>query len=429
MNDRGQGGALILGGRLFGSPLVNGALLENDTTLDIDATTLIGLVAVGDTFTLAGESGSPTHTVTGGPFYLTVGNAIASITFSTAIAAGGVADDAAVTFADNRMGEVVSWTLDNSGLELIETTVKGITHKTFRGGLHAFEGSAAALLDYLDTKQGALIDAIATGSPDGTIASLILEVAPSRFLYGGAVLRHFASTSPETGPVVVGFTFRGTGEFLFSIGGALDTFTDSDKNLSAHTPDLGFGGWTYSGAANEWTIKSNKANKTLTDNDTQFCRSDNDIADDDFEVFADYTRSSGGDFAGEREGLYLLAHKSTAIANGEGVEVVFVRSGPGTVNFRIIRRDSSGVEQQNVLLASITITTGNSLRIGATVSGLEVQGWTEPAGGGTRTNRGSVVTLTADLRDGDHKRIGLTGRSESSSPGPTMDNLEVILNP
>ena len=66
-NQRGQSGGLILGGLLVGSPLVNGALSQSATTMDIDATSLTGVVIIGDTFTLAGESGSPTHTVTGGP--------------------------------------------------------------------------------------------------------------------------------------------------------------------------------------------------------------------------------------------------------------------------------------------------------------------------------------------------------------------------
>ncbi len=430
-SDRGQSGALILGGRLFGSPLVNGALSENDTTMDINGAELTGLVAVDDTFTLAGEAGSPTHTVTGGPFYVTSGGAISGIAFTPAIAASGVADNAAVSFADNRMGEVRSWTIDNAGLEMIDDTVKGDAHRTFKGGLHVFSGSAAALLDYDDVKQAALIDAIATGSPDGAIASLILEVAPSRFFYGGVVLRHFTVGSPESDPVIVGFTFQGTDQVLLSWPpeGFLDTFTDTDRNLVDHTPDLGFGGWTYSGAANGWVVLGNKAVKqVVVSNDTQFCRSDSDVADDEFDIFADYTRGSGGDFNGERQGLYLLAHKTTAIANGEGVEVVFIRSSASQMHFRLIRRDSAGVEQQNFFQAVITITPSNSLRMGATVSGLDVQLWTEPAGGGTRTNRGSPATLTLDLRDGDHKRCGLTGHSESGVPRATMDNLTVTLN-
>ncbi len=425
MNDRGQGGALIVGGRLFGSPLVNGALLQNDTTMDIDGSTLVGVVAVGDTFTLAGESGTPTHTVTGGPFFVTGGNAISSITFSTAIAAGGVADDAAVSFADNRMAEVKSWTVDQAGFEMIEDTVKGDTHKTYRGGLNTFTGSAAAWLDYLDTQQAALIDAIANDPPDGAIASLILEVAPSRFFYGGVVLASFVSASPDNGLVPVGFTFQGTGQVLVSWGGAFDDFTDGDGNLSGHTPPLGFGGWTYSGAANEWVISGNKALKSNTST-IAFCRSDTNIAEDTFEVYGDYTRNAVDDTGG-RCGLYLLASSVTAIANGEGVLVEFRRSDASRMDLYIVRRDSSGVEQQSSNVATITIATSTSLRIGATVSGLNVTAWTEPAGGGVRTDRGTLV-LGVDIRDGAHSRIGMTGRAGTFT-GSFMDNLTVNINP
>ena len=206
----------------------------------------------------------------------------------------------------------------------------------------------------------------------------------------------------------------------------LDLFADTDRSLKDHVPNFGFNGWTYSGAADEWKIISNKGSKTFTDNDTQFCRSNNDILDDAFEVFIDYYKSGAGCFQFERSGLYFLAHRATAIALGEGVEVAFVSGTGDNVNIRIIRRDSAGAEQQNVLLAAITIGAGASLRLGATVSGVEVQVWTEPAGGGGRTDRGSATTLTVDLRDGYHKRIGLTGRGECNAPQSTIDNLTVL---
>lgn len=89
-----------LGGSLAGAPFVNGAAIAGATHISIDnngASTLVGTIQPGDTFVIAGEAGSPVHTVTGGP-WMTVGNAIAAMTFTGAIAAGGVADNAAVTF-------------------------------------------------------------------------------------------------------------------------------------------------------------------------------------------------------------------------------------------------------------------------------------------------------------------------------------------
>ena len=213
-NARGQDGGLILGGLLVGSPLVNGALIENDTTMDIDAVSLTGVVIVGDTFTLSGEAGSPTHTVTGGPFYVAAGNAIASITFSTGVAAGGVANNAAVSFTSNSVAEIRSWNL-TAEIEIIDGTVKGDTHRIFKGGLAKWNGSATAWLDYLDTQQAALIDAIASGSPDGTIAGLMFQVASGQTWYGAAELSSFVTDSPEGSALVpVTFEFQGSGQVL-----------------------------------------------------------------------------------------------------------------------------------------------------------------------------------------------------------------------
>lgn len=72
---------------------VTTALVKDDTTLalTLPAGTVIG---VGDTFRLAGETGSPVHTVL---THTETGGKTTSLTFSPA-AAGAVAEDAAVTF-------------------------------------------------------------------------------------------------------------------------------------------------------------------------------------------------------------------------------------------------------------------------------------------------------------------------------------------
>jgi hypothetical protein len=176
MTDRGQDGLLSLGGYLDGSPLLNGALTEGLTQMDIDATSLKGVVIVGDTFTIAGESGSPTHTVTNGPFYVTVANEVNNIDFTPGIAAGGVANNAAVTFTSHSIAEITAWSLDEVTIEQADDTVKGDTHRTFKGGLASWRGSATALLDYGDADQATLIDAGAT-SGVGTLAGIVLRTA------------------------------------------------------------------------------------------------------------------------------------------------------------------------------------------------------------------------------------------------------------
>src|SRR4051812_10958269 len=110
---RGMDGFLSLGGILVASagPLVNGALIAAAQTLNLDGTALTGVVAPGDTFTLAGEAGTPVHTVTGG-FYIAAANAITGLTFTPGIAGGGVADNAAITFTSNAVGEARLWGLN-----------------------------------------------------------------------------------------------------------------------------------------------------------------------------------------------------------------------------------------------------------------------------------------------------------------------------
>lgn len=294
------------------------------------------------------------------------------------------------------------------------------------GGITDLEAGVDGLFRDDDASQVALFDALTTRE------AIDVQLAPA----GSSGVNAWGQTGfvsrwsiggPVDGPARFSSSIVGTGgaSQLFPVIVALDTFTDSDGNLSGHTPDLGFGGWTYSGAANEWEIDTNRANKPDTDTGPHFCRSDNDLVDDELEMYGDYTRNAVDDGA-ERHGLYVLASGTTAIANGEGVLVEFRRSGGGRMDLLIVRRDAAGVEQQSTNTGGITIATGTSLRIGLTVSGLVVTAWTEPSGGGTRTTRGTL-TLGVDLRDGDHQRAGLTGRAGLFT-GSFMDNLTFIRN-
>lgn len=293
------------------------------------------------------------------------------------------------------------------------------------GGVTDFEAAVEGLYADGNASQVALFEALNNRTKIDVQLVPAGSSATDAWSQSGFV-RKWSIGGPVDGPARFSSSIIGTGGAsalaLFTL--ALDTFTDTDRNLSAHTPDSGFGGWTYSGDADEWTIASNRADKKNTSPAAvQFCRSDKDIADDNFEVYFDFFRSS--DNQTERDGLYLLAHKSNDIALGEGVEVSLHRNSanPSIVNVRFIRRDSAGVIQQDVIVApSISFV---DMRLGATVDGLDVQVWTEPIGGGSRTNRGSAVTMTADLRDGDHRRIGMLAFSRSTPPA-SFDNLTVI---
>ena len=218
-NFRGLDGALILGGALNKVPITRGTLVATDATMDIDRGGLLGIVAVGDLFTIPTETGTPTHTVTGSTFRVVIASVVSAITFTPAIATGGVANNSTVLFSSNSTGEITAWDL-TADMVMLDDTVKGDTHKTFKGGVVQWSGTASGLLDYLDTQQAALIDEIATGTPDGTVAALMFQVETSdtshKTWYGAVELSNFVTTSPagDTGIVPVTFNFQGSGQVL-----------------------------------------------------------------------------------------------------------------------------------------------------------------------------------------------------------------------
>ena len=208
----GKDGAFVLGGILDGSPLVKGALSQGATQMNIDAASLIGVVLVGDTFTLAGESGTPTHTVTGGP-YVAVTNEIDNLTFTPAIATGGVTDNAAVTFAANSVSQVTKFDL---AVDLENKQLVFMSDKWYRaiGTVGKWNGSAEVALDYGDLRQKAFIDAIATTTPNTAGFALVLRVATSKQFYGAVVGSGFRVTQGAGDMVTAAFNFVGNGAVL-----------------------------------------------------------------------------------------------------------------------------------------------------------------------------------------------------------------------
>ena len=208
---RGQDGLLILGGELVGTPEITISYATGVSQVQITGggSTLTGVVMVGDIFTIG--AGSQSYTV-GGSFFAATGNAVATLPITPVIATV-VATGATVAFESHSVAELRSWTLAPA-LDLIEDTVKGDKHKTFQGGLAGHTGSAMAWLDAGDTYQAALLDKIAAGTPDGTVAAMAFRVAAGKFLYGAAVLSGFSIDSPD-GSALVGVTFN------FTISGPL----------------------------------------------------------------------------------------------------------------------------------------------------------------------------------------------------------------
>jgi hypothetical protein len=202
---RGQDGLLILGGEVVGSPLARTVYATSVTVIAVTGggSTLTGVLMVGDIFSIAGGT---SYTVTTSAIVAGT-NAFSNIAFTPAIATA-IASSAAVSFQTHSVAELKAWTLD-SLIETVEDTVKGDKHKTYVGALAGHSGTASALLDGADTYQAALLNKIATASPDGTTAALAFRIASGKLLYGAAVLSNFAIASPEGSALVtINFSFQ-----------------------------------------------------------------------------------------------------------------------------------------------------------------------------------------------------------------------------
>jgi hypothetical protein len=222
-NYRGLDGFLSFGGYLAGPPKIKGAVSQGATTLNLDGngSPLSGMVNVGDQFTVAGETGSPTHTVTGGPWYITAANEINGLTFSPGAATGGMADNAAITFVTNRIAQSRLWGIQSS-IEALDATVQGDKWRAVVGGLASWTGNGEVLLDYADLIQKELVDKILTGTPSPSITGMLFGTyaddaagGVTKLWYAAAVLSAFNIVGGGVGELFTAqFTFAGNGPLL-----------------------------------------------------------------------------------------------------------------------------------------------------------------------------------------------------------------------
>ena len=223
---RGLEGFLSVGGVQVGTNIrLKAAVAQNVSLFGVTGTTttLTGCVMVGDTFTIAGESGAPTHTVqlstlsTAVSVVAFTNDAIATVLGMTPVAAtGGVAEDAVITFGTtNLVGEVLLHSIDVEQA-LVDDAVMGEYWETPRKvGPAKWSGTGECYLDYDDGPQAELIDRLATATPSTAIEGILFGVAttasPLKFFYGSAILGGFSVSQPKDGLVTVSFSFRGSG--------------------------------------------------------------------------------------------------------------------------------------------------------------------------------------------------------------------------
>lgn len=207
---KGLDGFLSLGGILTGTPVLAVSYVTHISEIAITGggSTLTGVVAVGDTFTISGESGSPTHTITGS-FYDCTGNAPATLAFTVSIAAT-VSEDATVTFDSNSVGEVRTYAF-TCEVDITEDTAMGDKWATHKTGLARWSGSGEMMLDYDDAAQAELIDSLATATPSVSHNAILFGSADEKTWYAQCALNNFAITQNMGDIVMVTFNFTGSG--------------------------------------------------------------------------------------------------------------------------------------------------------------------------------------------------------------------------
>lgn len=198
-----------------------------------------------------------------------------------------------------------------------------------------------------------------------------------------------------------------------------DTFTDTHNTiLNAHVATPSGGAWLSDAV---WRIQFNGAayeRNTFTPVMT-FAQMATDKADDNFRV-------SLGCFRGNDDpaippyqecGGVTFLQKTNSLSNGEGCMVFFKSISAGNVELRFQRRSAVGAILQDVLLDTLAVNPNSSAgTIVVTVQGLSVT-----------VQRGATtyppITLTADLRDGTHRRVGLCAFTGDPSGRYFLDNL------
>jgi hypothetical protein len=214
---RGIDGFIAVGGALVGAPTVNGALTAGAVTLNIDVASgvLLGVVAAGDTFTIAGELGSPVHTVTNPVPVVAATNAIAGVTFTPAIATGGTLTGAVMTFASNALPQATGWDLDIQ-IKDLETTSLGDKWRSSVTEIASWSGSLAMRLDYSLPAQAAVFNRLSGATPGGILGTIVLGVGQGATTFKAAVgAAEFKSAAlkNQIGAILdVKVAFTGTGQ-------------------------------------------------------------------------------------------------------------------------------------------------------------------------------------------------------------------------
>jgi len=203
---------------------------------------------------------------------------------------------------------------------------------------------------------------------------------------------------------------------------AFDDFTDTfGQELDLHTPDLGIAGWEYDGS---WFTLGGgpPADPTRTQRQSggagAFIRSTADVTavvfTGPFTIFGRAIKGAVDDtLANGLFGFFIRGSGTVGPGSeydGEGVWVGWQRTSSTTADMVAIRRIAGGAIAETLNWGSVSLGgatqkqfTCNVAADGVTLEMIVADAFT----GASPTNLGFVV-LSADIRDADHQRIGLS---------------------
>lgn len=118
--------------------------------------------------------------------------------------------DGSLTWAAGVVAELKEWQL-STNVEIFDTTSLGLAWKTNRGGLAAWSGTCKVQLDYGDTAQKAIVDALIAATPPGTGATISFRVSATKTFSGTAIVTNL-STGAQLGSIIMlDVSFTGSG--------------------------------------------------------------------------------------------------------------------------------------------------------------------------------------------------------------------------
>lgn len=220
---------------------------------------------------------------------------------------------------------------------------------------------------------------------------------------------------------------------------AFDDFLGPDSsNLDVHVPDLQIAGWEYGGGSTGWFIK-NPGRTQRQPAGGRYVRTTADISIMDltsqpFTVEADLVKAAVDSTVSDA--LIGFFQRGSGVAtpyDGEGIWVGWERTSASTANVVARRVNPGGGIAETLIFANISVPPNRRYTFDVAADGVTITATVSDLFTGLSPIALGTVVLTADIRNADHQRLGVSGRDVGSSASDTYsyDLLQdaALLNP